>query len=225
MRIVFLCSGGGGNLKFVAQAIRMGWLVDLQICAVLSDRHCDANTFAKAHGISSEVVDFAAAGQLAVLDRLRALDPDVIVTTVHKVLVPGLVQAVRGTLVNLHYSLLPSFGSKIGDRPVRAALAYGVKFVGVTVHWVDEGVDTGRPLLQAVTAVPTAPDPEALMNVLFRAGCVGLLHTIASLAPSFKAVRERASHALMLGGRLVHFNPAVTIDPSLAQEQGWAFLK
>lgn len=225
MRIVFLCSGGGGNLKFVAQAIRLGWVDDLRICAVLSDRHCDANAYAQAQGIPSEVLDFSAVGQLAVMNRLRALDPDLIVTTVHKVLVPGLVQAVRGKLVNLHYSLLPAFGSKIGARPVRAALDYGAKFVGVTVHWVDEGVDTGRPLLQAVTAVPTAPDPEALMNVLFRAGCVGLLHAITSLAPSFKPVQERASDALMLGGRLVHFNPAVTIDPSLEQEQGWVFLK
>jgi len=225
LRIVFLCSGSGGNLRFVAQAIRMGWIDEAQICAVLSDRECDANAFARAQGLPTEVLDFSAAGQLAVVDRLRAFGPDVIVTTVHRILVPELAQAFCGKLVNLHYSLLPAFAATIGDRPVRQALDYGAKFLGVTVHFVDEGVDTGRPIVQAVTAAPQEPELEAVMNVLFRSGCVGLLHAIASLSPAFQPRREKVRTSLTLCGQMVHFNPAVMIHPSLEQDQGWAFLK
>lgn len=224
MRIVFLCSGGGGNLRFVAGAIRMGWIDDARICAVLSDRECGANAFARAQHIPTEVLDFSATGQLAVMNRLRSLNPDVIVTTVHRVLTPELVQAFSGKLVNLHYSLLPAFAASIGDRPVRQALDYGAKFVGLTVHLVDEGVDSGRPIVQAITAVPSEPEMEGLMNALFRSGCVGLFHAIASFSPGFTAGHGEARTSMPTGGQIVHFSPAVAVHPSLEQEHGWAFL-
>ena len=224
MRIVFLCSGGGGNLKFVVHAIDQGWLADAQVCAVLSDRECEANVFARAHGLASEVLDFSPSGQCAVLDRLQALAADVVVTTVHRVLVPELVQAFRGRLLNLHYSLLPAFAATIGVLPLHQALAYGAKFVGITVHQVDEGVDTGRPVVQALTAVPPAAEPAVLMNVLFRAGCIGLLHAIESLRPTVLAERGDARTSMMLSGQLVHVNPPLRVPAALEHEHGWAFL-
>lgn len=224
MRIAFLCSGGGGNLRFVDSALRKGWIGDAQICAVLSDRECAANAFASTQGLFAEVMDFSEAGQPAVLKRLLALDPQVIVTTVHKILTPAFVGAFAGRLVNLHYSLLPAFAAEIGDRPVRRAIEYGVKVVGVTVHQVDERVDMGRPIIQAVTAMPRAPKLEAVMNVLFRSGCIGLLNAIASFSPDVLSWSENARASTTLAGQLVHFNPAVVIHPSLEQEHGWDFL-
>ena len=225
MRIVFLCSGGGGNLKFIVHAIAQGWAGDAQVCAVLSDRECEANAFARMHRLPTEVLDFSPAGQRVVLERLQALGPDVVVTTVHRVLVPEMVQAFRGRLLNLHYSLLPAFGGAIGVRPVQQALDHGATFVGITVHHVDEGLDTGRPIVQAVTAVPPAAEVAPLMNVLFRAGCVGLLHAIGSLSPEGRVAgggEPRAS--VRLAGQAVHVNPPVVVPAALEDAPGWAFL-
>ena len=229
MRIVFLCSGNGGNLRFAAHAIRMGWINDAQICAVFSDRECAANAFARAQGLLTDVLDFSPTGQLALMDRLRAIAPDVIVTTVHKILVADVVRAFNGKLLNLHYSLLPAFAATIGDRPVRLALDYGAKFVGVTVHRVDEGVDSGRPIIQAVTATSadaaSAAALEAMMTVLFRSGCIALLHAMAMLSASTPPGRGAPQTSATLCAHLVHFNPAVMVHPGLEQEPGWAFLK
>lgn len=232
MRVVFLCSGNGGNLKFVAHAIRMGWLADAKICTVLSDRECAANVFARAQGLPTDVLDFSRTGQLALVDRLHALAADVVVTTVHKILVPEVVRAFDGKLLNLHYSLLPAFAATIGAEPVRLALDYGAKFVGVTVHLVDEGVDSGRPILQAAAATPgaaahttAAAALEAMMTVLFRSGCVGLHHALTMFSGGATSGREAPRTSATLGGHLVHFNPAVTIPHGLEEEPGWAFLK
>ncbi len=225
MRIAFLCSGNGGNLRFIDRAIRLGWCNSAQICAVLSDRECGANTFARARGLPAEVMDFSAPAQPAVTRRLQAISPDVIVTTVHRILAPELVAAFRGKLVNLHYSMLPAFAGAIGDKPVRRALDYGAKFVGITVHHVDEQLDTGRPIIQALTATPSVPELESLMELLFRCGCVGLLNAVASYAPDFSAWRAQACESTVLAGRTVYFSPAAFVHPSLAQEVGWAFLK
>ncbi len=224
LRIAFLCSGGGGNLQFVASAIRKGWIGDAQICAVLSDRECAANAFARTQGLFTEVMDFSPAGQPTVLNRLLALDPEVIVTTVHKILTPAFVNAFAGRLVNLHYSLLPAFAAEIGEGPVRRAMEYGAKFVGITVHQVDERVDLGRPIIQAVTAMPHAPKLDAVMNVLFRSGCIGLLNAIASFSPDFLSWSENARASTTQAGQLVHFHPAVVIHPSLEPDHGWDFL-
>jgi phosphoribosylglycinamide formyltransferase-1 len=217
-----LCSGGGGNLRFVAGAIRKGWLADAEVCAVLSDRACGANTFARANGIATEVLDCSPFGQQELLARLRELAPDVVVTTIHKTLVPALVDAFAGRLLNLHYSLLPAFAGEIGERPVVRALAHGVKFLGVTVHHVEAQLDMGRPILQAVTAAPADPQLGAMMNVLFRAGCVGLLNAIASFGPG--RPRVGAQDSATLAGRQVYFSPAVLLHPSLEDERGWDFL-
>ena len=215
LKIAFLCSGGGGNLRFMAQAIRMGWIGDAEICAVLSDRECAANSFARSRGIDTEVIDFSATAQTAVLAKLRNIDADVIVTTVHKILVSEVVRAFSGKLVNLHYSLLPAFAAEIGDRPVRRALDYGAKFVGITVHLVDENVDTGWPIIQAVTAIQPGSTTQALMNTLFRSGCVGLLNAIASFLPDVQLGQEAARSSTMLDGQAVHFSPAVVIPATL----------
>lgn len=224
MNVAFLCSGGGGNLKFVSQALRMGWLQGVQICAVVSDRECGANAHARHQGLVTEVMDFSPAGQCQVISRLQNLHADVIVTTIHKVLIPSFLSAFKGKIINLHYSLLPAFAGKIGTRPVSEALAYGSKFVGVTVHHVSEQVDMGRPIVQAVLSTPSKPVFDVLMNVLFRSGCIALLHAIATIPKNRLHQAGQPCTSTWQGGQMIHFNPAVRIDPALNVEQGWEFL-
>lgn len=173
-RIVFLCSGGGGNLRFVKAAAEKGWFGQAVLTAVLTDRECGVNDYARLHGIDEKCIDFTAHGQSDLIDSLDYYKPDIVITTVHRILNEEVVEKFRGRLINLHYSLLPAFGGFIGKRPVKEALAYGAKFVGITVHLVDESLDGGKPLMQAAIPVKSFDDVDILMDLLFRCGCLSL---------------------------------------------------
>ncbi|MGE7368950.1 formyltransferase family protein [Neorhizobium sp. NPDC001467] len=179
-RIVFLCSGGGGNLSFLHHAIRQKWLPDAEIPGVITDRQCAANDFCDRVGIRHEIVKITAQDQAGLLDNLVALEPDVIVTTVHRIIGRQVIDRFEDKLVNLHYSLLPAFPGLIGTAPVQAALDHQALFAGVTVHLVNEQVDAGQPLVQA--AIPLIPNDtlETLMPIVFRSGCLALLRALST---------------------------------------------
>lgn len=180
-RIVFLCSGGGGNLALVQSAISLG-LLDANIVSVFSDRESGANRVAERLGLEQRVLDFGGEDQDVLQKHLAQCQPDLIVTNVHRILRRPVVDVYRGRLINLHYALLPAFGGVIGARPLRSALDFGCKLVGTTVHWVDETVDGGRPIAQcAIPVGEGVPSVEALMNVVFRCGGVGLLASLRAL--------------------------------------------
>lgn len=222
-KIVFLCSGGGGNLRFVYAASGRGWIGRSELVAVFTDRDCAANEFARAHGIETQVVDFSAEGQLRLLELLQAIDPAVIVTTVHKILRPELVRAFVGKLINLHYSLLPAFAGAIGVVTLRQALAHGVTIVGATAHWVDEGVDTGRPIVQAAVPLRESDSQEGLMDILFRAGCIALLAGLSKLL--HRTGGTESAEIVHLDGRPVLFGPSVVARAEFMQDAFWQELK
>ncbi|MGG1944400.1 formyltransferase family protein [Trinickia sp. NRRL B-1857] len=219
-RIVFLCSGGGGNLRFIARAAELGTLPDATIAAVLTDRECLANQFAREQGLPTEVLDFGGERQQAVVTALEALAPDVVVTNVHKILSPAVIEAARGRLINLHYSLLPAYGGVIGTRPVELALANGAKFIGVTAHEVDVAVDAGRPIIQAVLPTEPADTVASVMDTIFRCGCLVLLEALRAPGES----PSRAPARLCIHGREVFINPALSFSVSAFDEPFWQAL-
>lgn len=221
-RLVFLCSGGGGNLRFVHAAIRRGWLPDTQLVAVLTDRICAANDFARDNGIFECSMDFSLAGQEQVLETLQRLSADAVVTNVHKILSPAFVAAHESALVNLHYSLLPAFGGVIGVTPVKRALEYGATLLGVTAHQVSAEVDAGRPLLQAAIPVEPGDDADVVMEVVFRAGCLALL---GALRRQLGDDTPTGSRVLRLRERDVLFNPFGSVSDDWDDEAFWAQLK
>ena len=225
LRIVFLCSGGGGNLRFVFEAIRLGVLKDAGLCGVVSDRECPASLFAVERKIPMFQCDFSGPGQSEVLSTLSALDPDIVVTNVHKILTSELVARYSGRLVNLHYSLLPAFGGVIGVKPVSQALTYGARLVGTTVHLVDSGVDTGAPVVQAAIPVMKGEALPALMDVVFRAGCMSLLTAIQLIRKDGAVSAEGLAELAAVSGRSVLFNPPVPAHPLLQSETFWSSLK
>lgn len=180
-RIVFLCSGNGGNLAFIQHAIKKNWLVDTQIVAVLTDRKCNANTFCDKNGIYNLIVDFNINSQQNLLKELEAFEPDIIITTVHKILGYDVVDKYRDKLINLHYSLLPAFSGLIGIAAIKAALEYSVLYCGVTAHLVNEKVDAGKPIIQGVITLDEGETLEKLVPVVFRTGCIALLLAINKL--------------------------------------------
>lgn len=218
-RIAFLCSGGGGNLRFVAQAIALGALPDAALATVLTDRECLANRFAREQSLPTQVLDFAG-GQHDVVAALQACAPDIVVTNVHKILTASVIGASQARLINLHYSLLPAYGGVIGTRPVEMALADGAKFIGVTAHEVDIAVDAGRQIAQAVVPTRTADTVETVMDTIFRCGCLTLLEAL-QVGPH---QRGDATTRLLVRDREVCFNPALSFRADMFDEPFWQAL-
>ena len=180
-RIVFLCSGGGGNLRFIKQAIDNGWLSHSSLVAVLTDRKCEANEYARLCNIDNKCADFSQPDQKELIEWLDFYQPDIVITTVHRILCSVIVDKYRGKLINLHYSLLPAFGGYIGAQPVKKAISYGAQFTGVTVHLVDESLDSGKPLVQAVIPLRSSENIDDIMDLVFRCGCISLVSAIKCL--------------------------------------------
>jgi formyltetrahydrofolate-dependent phosphoribosylglycinamide formyltransferase len=157
-RLLVLASGSGTTL----QAILDDPQLRPHVVAVGSDRDgtgaIDRATSAGIDGFVVRFVDYDDRGDWnrAFAKELEARDPDLIVLAgFMRLLDQELVSRFR--IVNTHPALLPSFPG-VGIHAVRQALAHGVKLTGVTVHWVDEGMDTG-PIIAQV-AVPVAPDDD-----------------------------------------------------------------
>jgi formyltetrahydrofolate-dependent phosphoribosylglycinamide formyltransferase len=164
-RLVVLASGVGSTLQAVLDATSDP-AYGAQIVAVGTDRDgTRAQERAEGAGIPvftvrlkdfAERVDFDA----AVGDAIASYAPDLVVLAGYmKVLGPLVVR--RFPIVNTHPSLLPAFP---GGHAIADALEYGVKVSGVTVHWVDEGVDTGPILAQAAVSVEDDVTEDSLRD-------------------------------------------------------------
>lgn len=164
-------------------------------------------------------------GQRNLINVLNDLDPGVVVTNVHKILSPELVNIYKDRLINLHYSILPSFGGVIGVKALSQALDYGVKLVGTTVHMVDDFVDTGLPLVQSAIPIVAHEDLNVLMDVVFRVGCVSLLAGLCLIRGIDNIAVEGRCALMEVSGRSVLFNPPVFTSPCFQDELFWERLR
>ena len=143
-KIVVFASGSGSNFETIVQKLH-GTVCDvaLLVCDI-PDAYC--LTRANNHRIPTLQVtlkDFESKVhyEQAILEKLKDIEPDLIVLAGYmKLISKTLLDAYEGKIINIHPALLPAFPGKdgIGD-----AIKYGVKVMGVTVHWVDAGMDTG----------------------------------------------------------------------------------
>ena len=223
-RILFLCSGRGGNLSFIHKAVEQQWLLDIKICGVLTDRECGANHFSVRNNIVNQVVDFDLTEQDHLLDKINQFNPDLIVTTVNKIIADNIVSTWRGKLINLHYSLLPAFGGVTGSVPVRQAIEYGTKFVGTTVHYVSEKVDMGVPIVQSVTPLYPEDTEDLVMEYLFRCGSICLLTGINNLIQQ-SSIQSTTFDMVEFDGRKSYFNPAAVVPSEVKKEEFWQGIK
>ena len=151
-RVLVLASGSGSVLQALLDSHTRDAIV-----AIGSDRpSAAALERAQVVGIETFVVDFAAfqdrtRWSQSLQGTLERYDPTLIVLAgFMRILDPTLVQAFSGRIINTHPALLPAFP---GAHAIRDALAAGVRVTGCTVHWVDEGVDTGPIIDQAAVRV------------------------------------------------------------------------
>ncbi len=173
LKIGVLVSGGGTNLQAIIDSIADGRITDTSIEAVISNnQNAYALERAKAAGIPAECIspkDFEdrEAFNRAFLDRIDSYKLDLIVLAGFLVAIPvEMVRKYAGRIINIHPSLIPSFCGKgyYGLKVHEAALKRGVKVTGATVHFVDEGMDTGPIILQKAVEVKDGDTPEVLQR-------------------------------------------------------------
>lgn len=173
LNIAVLVSGGGTNLQAIIDSIDNKTVTDTKIAAVISNNpKAYALERAEKAGIKAICISpktFASRDEFndALIDCLDGLGVDLIVLAGFMVVVPEkMIRKYRNRIINIHPSLIPSFCGTgfYGLRVHEAALARGVKISGATVHFVDEGTDTGPIILQKPVEVKVDDTPETLQR-------------------------------------------------------------
>ena len=163
MKIGILVSGGGTNLQAIIDSVEAGRLTNASIEVVISNnKGAYALERAKKHGIPAECLspaDFPdrSAFHQALIRRLQDYDVELVVLAGYLVNIsPEMVAAFPRRIINIHPSLIPSFCGKgyYGLKVHEAALERGVKVTGATVHFVDEGTDSGLIIMQKAVEIP-----------------------------------------------------------------------
>jgi phosphoribosylglycinamide formyltransferase-1 len=167
MNIAVLASGAGTNLQALLDTVhrRDG----IEVVAVASDRP-DAHALARARAADVATEAFPGSAYADRVERDRAMAEWLAGHGATVVVLAGYMQLLApeflarfDAVVNVHPALLPAFP---GLGAIEQALAYGVKVFGVTVHFVDEGVDTGPIILQRAVELPDARDPHEVLERL-----------------------------------------------------------
>lgn len=165
LKIAVLISGSGSNLQAIIDSINSGYLkcsLEMVICdregALGIDR-------AVRNGIKTYFLDRKAAGKgltIKILELTKDKVDLIVLAGFLSILGEELLSSFKNRIINIHPSLIPAFcGPKMyGLKVHESAIAYGVKFSGCTVHFVDEGTDTGAIICQRV--VPVYPEDTAL---------------------------------------------------------------
>ncbi|MBI2371097.1 MAG: phosphoribosylglycinamide formyltransferase [Deltaproteobacteria bacterium] len=196
VRLAMLASGSGTNFQAIVDAIEAGRLQARAEVLLSDNASAPALERARRHGIPTVVLDSKAFADRKAFDQqiVQELAPrgiDLIALAGYMRLVgPELIQAYPARIMNIHPALLPAFPGLHGQRK---ALAYGVKVSGCSVHFVDEGVDTGPLIIQAVVPVYDEDTEESL--------AARILHEEHRIYP--QAIQLFAEGRLVVEGRRV----------------------
>ena len=173
LNVLVCVSGGGTNLQAIIDGVEQGKIRNTRIVRVISNNPgAYALTRAKEHGIDSICIspkeyESRDAFHEAFLNAVDEAAPDLIVLAGFLVVIPKeMIRKYRNRIINIHPSLIPSFCGTgyYGLTVHEAALERGVKITGATVHFVDEGTDTGPILMQKPVEVHKGDTPKVLQQ-------------------------------------------------------------
>lgn len=173
LRVLVMVSGGGTNLQAIIDRIKDGTITNTEIVGVISN---NKNAYALKRADENQIPSLCISprdyetreifnGKL--LEAVESFCPDLVVLAGFLVVIPPeMILKYENRMINIHPSLIPSFCGKgyYGLKVHEAALARGVKVVGATVHFVDEGTDTGPIILQKAVEVQQGDTPEVLQR-------------------------------------------------------------
>ena len=173
LKVAVMVSGGGTNLQAILDAVDSGAIQNAQIAAVVSNNpNAYALERAKNHNVDSVVISKKDLGsqeafEQALKDKLAEYKIDLIVLAgFMSILSESFTKCYPERIINVHPSLIPSFCGKgfYGLKVHEAALEYGVKVTGATVHFVNEIPDGGRIILQKAVEIKEGDTPEILQK-------------------------------------------------------------
>ena len=173
LKIAVCVSGGGTNLQAIIDAIENNVITNAEIKVVISNnQNAYALERAKNHNIegiciSPKDYENRALFNQAFLEKLDSYEVDLVVLAGFLVVIPEeMIAKYRNRIINVHPSLIPSFCGTgyYGLKVHEGALSRGVKVTGATVHFVDEGTDTGPIILQKAVEIEQDDTPEILQR-------------------------------------------------------------
>ena len=173
LKVVVMVSGGGTNLQAIIDSVKDKTITNTQIVGVISNnKNAYALKRAEENGIPSKCIspkDYETREVFneKLLEAVKGYGPDLVVLAGFLVVIPpAMIAEYRNRMINIHPSLIPSFCGTgyYGLKVHEAALERGVKVVGATVHFLDEGTDTGPIILQKAVEVEQGDVPETLQR-------------------------------------------------------------
>ena len=173
LKVAVMVSGGGTNLQAIIDSVKDKTITNTQIVGVISNnKNAYALKRAEENGIPSKCIspkDYETREVFneKLLEAVKGYGPDLVVLAGFLVVIPpAMIAEYRNRMINIHPSLIPSFCGTgyYGLKVHEAALERGVKVVGATVHFVDEGTDTGPIILQKAVEVEQGDVPETLQR-------------------------------------------------------------
>lgn len=173
LKIAVCVSGGGTNLQAILDAIDNGTITNAEVKVVISNnKSAYALERAKNHGIENLCIspkDYSSreAFNETFLAKVDSYEVDLVVLAGFLVVIPPkMIETYRNRIINIHPSLIPSFCGTgyYGLKVHEGVLSRGVKVTGATVHFVDEGTDTGPIILQKAVEVEQDDTPEILQR-------------------------------------------------------------
>lgn len=173
LKIAVCVSGGGTNLQAIIDAVENGTITNTEIKVVISNnKNAYALERAKNHNIEGICIspkDYETRAEFnkAFLEKLDSYEVDLVVLAGFLVVIPPeMIAKYEGRIINVHPSLIPSFCGTgfYGLKVHEGALERGVKVTGATVHFVDEGTDTGPIILQKAVYIENGDTAEVLQR-------------------------------------------------------------
>ena len=173
LKVAVCVSGGGTNLQAIIDAVESGVITNTEISVVISNnKNAYALERAKNHNIEGVCIspkDYESRAEFnkAFLEKLDSYEVDLVVLAGFLVVIPPeMIAKYRNRIINVHPSLIPSFCGTgfYGLKVHEGALERGVKVTGATVHFVDEGTDTGPIILQKAVYIENGDTAEVLQR-------------------------------------------------------------
>ncbi len=205
-RLAVCVSGGGTNLQAIIDRIEDGTIQGARIVRVISNNpRAYALERARQAGIEGICVsprqyETRDLFNQALLEALQAAEPDLIVLAGFLVAIPpAVIEAFRGRIINIHPALIPSFCGKgyYGLKVHERALERGVKVSGATVHFVDEGLDSGPIILQKAVEILDGDTAEVLQKrIMEQAEWIILPRAISLIAQGRVVIEGRTTRIL-----------------------------
>jgi folate-dependent phosphoribosylglycinamide formyltransferase PurN len=188
--------------------------------SVIADRECGTTLFAQTNGIKHKIIDIRNNEQFDLSNSLAEFEPEIIFTTVHKIISPAVLNTYGQQMVNLHYSLLPLHAGVIGMEGVESATANRDRLLGVTSHKVTSELDAGPIIIQSHFQNPN--NLELSVKASFRIGCLQLWSILRGQNENGIDMIDINSH--LVESVLVHHSRAVSPLPEFVDDFFWSKL-